>query len=78
MNCGVINPAITSSLTDIIMFNISWYMDGDIIDGIRRYDISCHCAISNHRIDIKVYNTVPLYHNYVHMLYILYICMHEL
>ena len=74
VNCEVINPATaTSSLTDVTMLNISWYIDHDVISEIRRYDISCYCAISHHHIDIKV---LKLYYVSLYIMYsVIYIAI---
>jgi len=60
INCKVTDDSINSPQNEqnknkTVILNVSWYIDHDILNDVRRFDISCDCTVSGHQIDVKVH-----------------------
>ena len=49
VNCVITNPS-----DDKKNLSISWYLDRRVMSGVRSFDLSCDCIISNQSISEKV------------------------
>ena len=55
VKCAVINYTKPSQDTNTVIIRISWNIASSIISNVRRYVVECHCEVSGHRTDHKVF-----------------------
>ena len=55
VSCEVMSIAPSSDHQSVdATAEISWYLDDDVMNRVRRFNVSCDCMISNHHFDERV------------------------